>query len=212
MAYRVGRECCVERAENVLGRLEERNFHIFDEVGERFPQILDEKIMHLGRELHSGGAAPHDDKMDQSQSLLLGDPRNARAFEAIDDALPDPAGVRKLLEHQRMFGYAGDPVRIYARAGRNDQFIIPEHERGAVERPAAPNRPFPGIDRCARGLIVSDHASGCSDWLDDASELDRADRRTGKERGEEEVIPGTNDNDVVQPGVELFYKAERRKP
>ena len=160
--------------------------------------------MHLGRELHSCGAAADNDKMDQPQPLFPGNPRNARAFEAVDDSLPDFAGIRKFLERQGMFGHAGDPIRIDARAGRNDEFIIPDRKRGTVERAAASNRPFTGIDGCARGLIVSDHASGCSDRLDDAAELDRSHGRARKERREEEVIPGTDDNGVVQPGVELF--------
>src|SRR6267378_5522875 len=102
-----------------------------------------------------------------------------------------------------MFAYTGNPVCVDDRAGRNHELVVPERERGAVDRAAALNLPFPGIDRRARGLIVSDHASGYSDRLDDAAELDRPDGRAGKEGREEEVIPGADNNDVVQPGVDL---------
>ena len=160
------------------------------------------QLLERRHQLGAGVSGADDDEGEQlsARPRVLG---QRGGLEQVDDVIPDLDRVAGGLERERVLGDSRHHCDVGARAQRQDQPIVLNllPERGpAVARDQLVTPEINGFDKHLAELYAPRAAEG-TDRVDDVPRLDRAGRRLGEHRREEEEVSVADEGDVDGQGA-----------
>lgn len=108
-----------------------------------------------------------------------------------------------------MLADTGDIERVADDADTHHDEVVFNRERRAFEEPFAVRDAILQVQPHAPALIEANTLACRADRLDDAAEFDRAHRRAGQQRREQEMVAGADDSHVVGVHIKVLDEAER---
>ncbi|KAH3660593.1 hypothetical protein OGATHE_004925 [Ogataea polymorpha] len=202
-----------ERVQHVRERLDQGDLDLLGDGRHPLGEVLVHIVLQFSGKLDTRRASSHNDKVQQSLSLLASLRIQRSFFNALQEALSDLDRVRQLFQETSVLGNARNVESGWLCTDSNDQVVVLELLDELLRIGAGTGKfnfqsIFRHVDICSVGLDVSHLCRSSlgdrSDWLDDRSGLDGSSRRRRQQRREQKVASRRNNGHIVQTGIEIF--------